>query len=81
MPMPMPNTGRRRLATISHEQPVEIFAAGVNRANAGMQHEAVAARVEIGASDEQHAVDQVEHAAQIGFVPRRGAKSAESLPL
>ena len=40
-----------------------------------MEHEAVAARVEIGSADQQHPVEHVQHSAQISFVGYRRQNS------
>ncbi len=68
MPTPMPKTGIRRLAIMPHQPAVEVLAAGVERPHAGMQHVAVAARVEIGSADQHHAVEQIEQATQVGVI-------------
>ena len=54
-----------------HQHAVVLFAARVERTHGGMQHEAVAARIQIGAADQHHAVEQIEHAVQIILVGQR----------
>ena len=50
---------------------VEFLAARFQRADRGVQHEAVAARIEVGSADQHHAVQQVEHAVQIVVLRQR----------
>ncbi len=55
-----------------HQPAVEILAALLQQPHRGVQHEAVAARVEIGAADQHQAVQQVEHAIEVVLVGQRG---------
>jgi len=51
-----------------HQAAIEEFAALGQRPNGGMEHPAVAARVEIGAPHEHHAVEAVENLFQVVVV-------------
>ena len=73
--------GHAALGDDSHQPAIEQLAAGRQRANRGMQHPAVAARVEIGAADQHHAVDVVEKLLQvvIAFQRRNDERDAADL--
>ena len=46
-----------------HQQAIEVLAAPIQKADRGVEHEAVVARIEIGAAAEHDAVQGVQHAA------------------
>ena len=55
-----------------HQQPIELFAPCVHRAHAGVEHETIAPRVEVGSADQHHAIQKFKHAIQIvGLAHRR----------
>ena len=62
IPTPMPKHGDAAFADAAGEQPVERLAAFGRAANDGrVEHPAVAAGVEVGAADQDHAVERAEH--------------------
>ena len=73
--------GRAALGDHPHQPAIEQLAARGQRANRGVQHPAVAARIEVGAPHEHHAVDAIEHLLQVfvAFERRNDERNAADL--
>ena len=53
----------------AHQRAIEFLAASIQEADRGVEHETVVARIEIGAAAEHDPVQNIQHAAQVLFLP------------